>query len=499
MSKINKDALKELLKSTYVNGVSVVQSEAYQQILIDNVYNDSVNTNLITEVADLGTPVGGFYELVAGAYIFACGLTLDFPIKLITVNGDYTLVGSNINCLLIYSGSGSMIQTDATGIVLLIENLVLNSPNAEAITFNSGNSLLLTNISLGFGCQKVATVTNTAFFTCDGFAMVSCDDGVSCVNVDSLSITNTQWTSGTDSNGTAFSIDGTGTQALFTIINYHAEATENMIDIDNSYTGTVNISNGSFINNGGSFFDITGKDGTNPGVNVQNVARVPNSSTTTEAVLRDNGVLTTDIPTINALVLANSSSWIGQNESRLTVGSDGVVINNTVEDISIRWDGGVEIEPIAATKQLVVRFIKIGIENITVSFTNGTNVVDEIGTSLSNGDTIIFYNSSGALPAELRKDITYYVVNKLTDSFQLSYTEGGVAVSFTDDGTPTNTYDLASLNEGSEFTEPIAANSPRTIIVKSNLPMSEGEKVGIFIQNKDDSTNVELNSGYFRS
>ena len=83
--------------------------------------------------------------------------------------------------------------------------------------------------------------------------------------------------------------------------------------------------------------------------------------------------------------------------------------------------------------------------------------------------------------------------------FQVSYTSGGAAVAFTDNGTPPNSYDLAYLDEGSEFTLPVTNANPRTIIVKSNLPMVTGEKVAIFIMNDDDAVDIDVNSAYFRA
>ena len=40
-----------------------------------------------------------------------------------------------------------------------------------------------------------------------------------------------------------------------------------------------------------------------------------------------------------------------------------------------------------------------------------------------------------ALPAELDTEVIYHIINKADDTFQLSLTQGGAAVTWTDDGT----------------------------------------------------------------
>jgi hypothetical protein len=74
----------------------------------------------------------------------------------------------------------------------------------------------------------------------------------------------------------------------------------------------------------------------------------------------------------------------------------------------------------------------------TVTFTNGTNTINASAHGLSNDAVIELSNSGGALPAELADSTKYFVVNAGTNTFQVSTTQGGTAVSFTDDGTGTS-------------------------------------------------------------
>lgn len=73
-----------------------------------------------------------------------------------------------------------------------------------------------------------------------------------------------------------------------------------------------------------------------------------------------------------------------------------------------------------------------------VTFTNSTNTVDLLGHTLVNGDPIQF-STTGSLPAELLPQaIQYWVVNATVNDFQVSLTKGGSVVTFTDDGSGTN-------------------------------------------------------------
>jgi hypothetical protein len=55
----------------------------------------------------------------------------------------------------------------------------------------------------------------------------------------------------------------------------------------------------------------------------------------------------------------------------------------------------------------------------------------------SNGDTVVVYGVS-AVPGGLVAGTLYYVVNKTTDTFQLSATNGGSAINITDHGSADN-------------------------------------------------------------
>jgi hypothetical protein len=81
--------------------------------------------------------------------------------------------------------------------------------------------------------------------------------------------------------------------------------------------------------------------------------------------------------------------------------------------------------------------------NDTATFLNtdvdtGTETITITAHGLLNDDKVIF-TSTGTLPAGLSTATTYFVINKTTDTFQVSATLGGTAVDMTDGGTGTHT------------------------------------------------------------
>ncbi|MEW6263390.1 MAG: phage tail protein [Thermodesulfobacteriota bacterium] len=67
-----------------------------------------------------------------------------------------------------------------------------------------------------------------------------------------------------------------------------------------------------------------------------------------------------------------------------------------------------------------------------------TDTLSSAGHGLNDSDVLRVSNSGGALPAGLSASTKYYVINKTTDTYQLSTTLGGSAVNITDNGTGTH-------------------------------------------------------------
>ena len=69
----------------------------------------------------------------------------------------------------------------------------------------------------------------------------------------------------------------------------------------------------------------------------------------------------------------------------------------------------------------------------SVTFTDSGDLVTRNGHHYSNGDTLQFYNIQST--TGVSEDTVYYVINATTNTFQISTTEGGSAVTLTTDGT----------------------------------------------------------------
>lgn len=77
----------------------------------------------------------------------------------------------------------------------------------------------------------------------------------------------------------------------------------------------------------------------------------------------------------------------------------------------------------------------------TVTFTNATNVVNLSSHGFVAGDgPFQFSNSGGALPSEISESTDYWLVETVAaGTFQISTSQGGSVLTFSDDGTGTHT------------------------------------------------------------
>jgi len=71
--------------------------------------------------------------------------------------------------------------------------------------------------------------------------------------------------------------------------------------------------------------------------------------------------------------------------------------------------------------------------------THASNLINDTAHGLSDGDCVTVASGT-TLPSGLSASTYYYVINKTTDTFQLSLTPGGSAVALSDDGTGTHTW-----------------------------------------------------------
>ena len=70
----------------------------------------------------------------------------------------------------------------------------------------------------------------------------------------------------------------------------------------------------------------------------------------------------------------------------------------------------------------------------TFTATNATNLFTSAGHEYDDGEAVRFYTASGTLPDGVLATTRYYIVSAATDTFQVSLTSGGSAVTIADDG-----------------------------------------------------------------
>ncbi len=85
-----------------------------------------------------------------------------------------------------------------------------------------------------------------------------------------------------------------------------------------------------------------------------------------------------------------------------------------------------------ATCQFTHTFTFTENDEISVTVTHAADLFTATAHGLVNGDTVLVTGST--MPTGLVAGVTYYVVNKTDDTFQLSATSGGAAINVTGDG-----------------------------------------------------------------
>lgn len=163
-----------------------------------------------------------------------------------------------------------------------------------------------------------------------------------------------------------------------------------------------------------------------------------------------------------------------------------------LEPYEVRAIATVILEPAIGTNQTIGSYIaKTEAALFNVTFTNGTNIVNRVGHGLSNGTSIRF-STTGTLPAEIRDDQFYWVINTATDTFQVSDTEGGGIFSFTDDGTGTHSYSLGEYIERSEVLTTTSVGASRPSTIQALVKLRTGDFLEVFVDNHTSANDVTV-------
>lgn len=416
--------------------------------------------------------------------------------------GNITIDSTDrINNSVTYTGTtGTLFSADALTGSLVIDNIGLLGNGSTSRLFN-----LMASGFPGLTLDKVDIRSWGAVSELNGFGggiaigKISGSGNSSgvfnVVNSVFFGVENCFFQNFSDTASNFFTIDALTSRVAMLLTGVVCQPNENVFNIDSSFTGEVIITT-EFGTPAGQLFDAAGLDGTSIYVDVNNASNQPDSTTSAELFLIGNTVAT-DIPAAGAMVeINNNVNWTEPSE-QMTVSIDGVVRLDSLSPENMAYSANINLEPATATKNISIKTVSLSPTAVTITFTNGTNLINEAATALADGDLISFRDTVGTLPAEIRADVVYFVVSKLANSFQVAYTSGGSAIAFTDDGTPINTYKGAGL-EGATPTNTIAAANGRDLIPQATIPMVTNSKAFLVVINNDDAVDIMVNSGYQR-
>lgn len=387
-----------------------------------------------------------------------------------------------------------------------IDSIIVSAPDTDGMLwdFKSDNpskgSYFSANAVYGYDIYRVGYVRDNCSLDVHFSGPVNASHGLTLQNTDSVFIGSSSWWTGWKNivGSVKLTVEGTYGDIIMVGFVFQNESNEAAFDIKSTSTGQGIVIDGSVVRGTGAVFAPGSKTHADPEIIVGDVPGMTSSTTSAQVDLGTNAT-ETELPAISAKVLIDSNQWIASELERMTVDSNGVATYNGLETKREAITFSLTLNPSSGVNQeLSIRICKFLLAEYTVTFTNGTNTINETATALSNGDTISFYDNDGTLPAELREDVIYYVVNKATDSFQVSYTSGGAAVVFTDDGSGTIEYKVAILN-GIPASAKVTSTETKSLTRFGLVELSTGDKIGLIGWNDSTSNNIEATSGGYIS
>src|SRR6267378_482559 len=115
--------------------------------------------------------------------------------------------------------------------------------------------------------------------------------------------------------------------------------------------------------------------------------------------------------------------------------------------------------------------------NSAVTIVTATSRVNWTATPLVNGDPICLYADIGGSPGGTNDHITYYVINKTANDFQISLTSGGAAVTITTTGQNPGVTRLPTLNIGTGGAIPLRGSMGAALSQAVLMPSASANQV----------------------
>jgi len=454
-----------------------------------------LNVVEVYKVSDMpNTLVDGTLYRINAPLIFSNGEEKTFP-----AGSKIEITSTNVKSNTItYSGTGTFLNGGGNIIIFTSIEFIATSTGALFDLTGSGVASGISQNGGGWsGWIDLGTLTSFDAVSQQNMLIVDFDSGIIMNGVITYFSNNCLWANPSDSGTDFITFDDAITDLSMLSVSFLPQGTEHILNIDSNANVNAFINNILSVSAASLYFNPSGLDKTSPGVNVSDSSNIEDSTVTAELFLEGN-TATTLIPAAGALVEPNLNvSWTSEDVERLTIDANGATTSDSLRPVKLKNDSNINLAPANASKSLSIRTVMAFPTSNTVTFTNSTNLINETATTLSNGDNISFRDTAGTLPSQIRKDIVYFVVNKLTNTFQISYTIGGSAISFTDNGTPVNAYKVSELH-GSTPTNEISSSAPRDLIPQSTIPAVLNSKSFLVVINNDDTVSINVSSGYQR-
>ena len=451
-----------------------------------------------------GLSLYNIFPIPVGGVIYLEDKVYDLQLKTITLS-DSIRFPENANCkilngTIVYTGSGVLFNTPVMGSLVKRLSDVFCIFTGGGTMFNiSGvdptGALVMDNMAnispASIGTINGVVVSFTAIrYIGIGTGLVF--SNISTTNIAGLSIT------GTNQATTFLSWEGVA-NGLIDIVSYGPTiyGNEHALNFDSGTTFNEVTAHGCTVCLGGTatidnVFESGSENQKTGGFKFTGNTNIPDSTVSARIGFQDSTTETvidqTEVP------VRVNGTYIDGFEERTSYTSNGVITYIGAETITASVRSYISLEPVTGVTVLMGGYIaKTESDTYEVTFTNATNVVDRVGHGLAN-DTSIRFSTDGTLPAEIRDDQFYWVINTAADTFQISNTEGGAAHTFTDDGTGTHYYSLGEYIDSSEVTATPSSNAPGNLVVEALVELSTGDKIEAFVDNHDTTSNILVTS-----
>jgi hypothetical protein len=373
---------------------------------LNQIGNRAANlTKVINTEADFPAPVSGVITLEDNInYIIGQPIT---TANRFVLGANNSITARNpLIPYLTYTGTGTMFT--GTDTPLEMSAIAINCPNAEAFNItgtNFGTFVLFTKVLVIFA-QKWGTFTNTDTLDISNSGSLSVEDGISLggslywklLTIDRLSIKTT--------NASAIALDvGGSVHPTFKVNSLEVEGVPGTIGIS-GLANSANITAGTIaaVNDGGFLGGMTPLSG----IDVDDIRwSFANNSNLENSVVAANpyvdplaSPLTVPITTVGTFVKINQGAWLSTISKKLSVTTNGDVVNDTEIPLQLDCNGFVTMEKSGGgSDELAARLVINDLPNDTASVVTENSTQNTTPTSvplvglftLQPGDTISLY------------------------------------------------------------------------------------------------------------